>query len=97
MTATGKLIHIDYEYNFAHGLMLACPEWVPFRLTDALVSVMGVFQEKGIFYGYFLDMAKRFDVGEERTWKALGNFQPDQRKLIQSAARFEMFGKNSTV
>jgi phosphatidylinositol kinase/protein kinase (PI-3 family) len=44
VTTAGKLIHIDYEYNFAHGLMLPCPEWVPFRLTDALVSVMGVFK-----------------------------------------------------
>ncbi len=91
VTKTGKLIHIDYEYNFAYGSMLAYPEWVPFRLTEALVSVLGAFKEWGTFYGYFLDMAKKFDPSDEKTWKALGNFQPEQRKIVRSSSTFSTF------
>jgi hypothetical protein len=42
-------------------------------------------------------MAKKFDPNDEKTWKALGNFQPEQRKIVQDAATFSKSMKGSTI
>ena len=69
----GQFMHIDFEYNFGMGLTLGYPEWVPFRLTELMMSGLGSFREKGVFFGHFVNTAKNFNSNDEKTWKALAN------------------------
>lgn len=59
--------------------MLPYPEWMPFRLTDLMVEPLGTFKEKGLFLGYFVEIAKKFNINEDNIWKALCHFSSTQR------------------
>lgn len=40
--ATGQVMHVDFDCLFGKGLKLAIPELVPFRLTQNVISGMGI-------------------------------------------------------
>ncbi|KAL0577467.1 hypothetical protein V5O48_004536 [Marasmius crinis-equi] len=46
---TGDAIHVDFNCLFEQGKQLATPERVPFRLTQNIVSALGVSGVEGIF------------------------------------------------
>ncbi len=94
---SGKFIHIDYEFNFGHGFKLPYPEWVPFRLTEMMVSPLGTFKEKGLFLAYFVELAKKFNTSEENIWKALSHFLPVQRELIEETSEFKSYTTVSSI
>ena len=48
-TATGQVIHVDFNLLFNNGKSLQVPEVVPFRLTHNLIDVMGVTGYEGHF------------------------------------------------
>lgn len=48
-STSGSLMHVDFACLFDHGLNLATPEQVPFRLTQNLVHAMGMCGVEGAF------------------------------------------------
>eukprot|EP00967_Tisochrysis_lutea_P091075 scaffold130549_cov31-Tisochrysis_lutea.AAC.1 len=48
-SGSGSLMHVDFACLFDHGLNLATPEQVPFRLTQNLVHAMGMSGVEGAF------------------------------------------------
>lgn len=48
-TSSGKCVHVDFAMLFEKGLKLRVPEVVPFRLTQNMVSAMGVCGYEGVF------------------------------------------------
>lgn len=48
-SATGEIVHIDYNVCFEKGLKLRIPETVPFRLTQNLVDPLGITGVDGVF------------------------------------------------
>lgn len=74
ITEDCKLIHIDFEYALDTGLKLACPEWVPFRLTNSFVEPLGILGAFGIFYAEMVNTVREFEEREDNIWKALSNF-----------------------
>ena len=49
---------------------------MPFRLTKALISPMGFYQEKGLFWTYFYEAHHKYKANEGLVWIALVNFDP---------------------
>ncbi|KAF9567437.1 hypothetical protein CPC08DRAFT_22231 [Agrocybe pediades] len=48
-TATGDVIHVDFNCLFERGKTLETPERVPFRLTQNIVGGLGVTGVEGVF------------------------------------------------
>ena len=48
-SSSGSLMHVDFACLFDHGLNLATPEQVPFRLTQNLTHAMGMCGVEGAF------------------------------------------------
>lgn len=53
-----------------------------------LLDALGALKEKGLFLGYFSDLAKRFDRNDEVLWKALANFPRKNLLLIKQTSEF---------
>ena len=47
---SGEIVHIDYGVIFDNGKNLTVPEVVPFRLTQSLITAMGVWGIWGDFH-----------------------------------------------
>ena len=48
-TASGEVVHVDFDCLFSRGMILNIPELVPFRLTKICVSAMGITGIEGTF------------------------------------------------
>lgn len=48
-TTDGKVVHVDFNCIFWHGLTLPKPEVVPFRLTQNIVDAFGLTGYNGVF------------------------------------------------
>lgn len=48
-TTSGRCVHVDFAMLFEKGLKLRVPEVVPFRLTQNMVSAMGICGYEGVF------------------------------------------------